>query len=233
MAQQDLCQSNYVRGVAVLIEVQNPDTGEFSKVAAQRGGTLNRSADTLDASSKEDYGWANNEAGIKSWSIDCDGLFVENVQGFEDLNVAWVNGDCVRVRVRFPSGLTFVGNAIITDFPIEFPYDDAVTYSLTFEGKGALVQAQTTPTVLPKSIVLTSDQSSIAVGATAQLSVEFTPSNTTDQTVIYTSLNPAVATVSETGQVTGVKVGTATMNARSNANSAVTAIVDIAVTAAP
>lgn len=230
MAQTDLCQSNYVRGVAVLIEVQDVNTGKFSKVAAQRGGTLNRSADTLDASSKEDYGWANNEAGIKSWSIDCDGLFVENVQGFNDLNAAWVNGDCVRVRVRFPSGLTFVGNAIITDFPIEFPYDDAVTYSLTFEGKGALVQAQTTPTVLPKSISLKATPTEINVGGHSQLSVTFTPENTTDQTVIYTSLNPKVATVDESGQVTGVAEGTATINARSNANSAVTAVVDVTVT---
>lgn len=230
MAQTDLCQSNYVRGVAVLIEVQDVTTGEFSKVAAQRGGTLNRSADTLDASSKEDYGWANNEAGIKSWSIDCDGLFVENVQGFNDLNAAWVNGDCVRVRVRFPSGLTFVGNAIITDFPIEFPYDDAVTYSLTFEGKGALVQAQTTPTVLPKSITLKATPTEIQVGGKSQVSVTFTPENTTDKTVIYTSLNPQVATVDESGKVTGVAKGTATINARSNANSAVTAVVDITVT---
>lgn len=231
MAQADLCQSNYVRGVAVLIEVQDQSTGEFSKVAAQRGGTLNRSADTLDASSKEDYGWANNEAGIKSWSLDCDGLFVENNNGFDALNVAWVNGDCVRVRVRFPSGLTFVGNAIITDFPIEFPYDDAVTYSLTFEGKGALVQAQTTPTVLPKSMVLRADKTSITTSTKAQLSVEFTPTTTTDKSVVYTSLNPAVATVDASGLVTGLKAGTATMNARSNANSAVTAILDITVTA--
>lgn len=231
MAQADLCQSNYVRGVAVLIEVQDQSTGEFSKVAAQRGGTLNRSADTLDASSKEDYGWANNEAGIKSWSLDCDGLFVENNNGFDALNVAWVNGDCVRVRVRFPSGLTFVGNAIITDFPIEFPYDDAVTYSLTFEGKGALVQAQTTPTVLPKSMVLKADKTSITTSTKAQLSVEFTPTTTTDKSVVYTSLNPAVATVDASGLVTGLKAGTATMNARSNANSAVTAILDITVTA--
>lgn len=231
MAQQDICQSNYVRGVAVLIEVQDASTGEFNKVAAQRGGKLNRSAATLDASSKEDYGWANNEAGMKSWSLDCDGLFVENNDGFNDLNAAWVNGDCVRVRVRFPSGLTYVGQAIITDFPIEFPYDDAVTYTLTFEGKGALVEAQTTPTILPKSVTLTAAKDSIKVGESTALTVKFTPTNTSDQSVNYVSLNPLVATVDSNGMVTGVKVGTATINVRSNANSAVTAVKDITVTA--
>ena len=33
----------------------------------------------------------------------------------------------------------FGGLAIITDYPIEAPYDDAVTYSLTFDGTGPLV----------------------------------------------------------------------------------------------
>lgn len=231
MAQADLCQSNYVRGVAVLIEVQDVTTGQYNKVAAQRGGTLNRSADTLDASSKEDYGWANNEAGIKSWSIDCDGLFVENNQGFDDLNAAWVNGDCVRVRVRFPSGLTYVGNAIITDFPIDFPYDDAVTYSITFEGKGALVSAQTAPTILPKSITLSANPSTpIKVGSTSTITPTFTPSNTTDKGVTYVSLNPSIATVDDKGVVTGVAEGTATINVRSTVNSSVTSVIDIVVT---
>ena len=39
----------------------------------------------------------------------------------------------------------FGGLAIITDYPIEAPYDDAVTYSLTLEGMGALVDLTQNP----------------------------------------------------------------------------------------
>lgn len=226
----EACVSRFTRGTQVLIEIQQDD-GSFVKVAAQRGGTLNRSADTLDTTNKEGMGWADNEQGQKSWSIDCDGLFVEDNEGFQSLNAAWVNGDCVRVRVKFPSGLTYVGQAILTDFPVEMPYDDAVTYSLTFNGKGALEEQMVEPTILPKSIKVTADKDTITTAETAQLSVEFTPAETSDKTVTYYSLTPSVASVSADGVVTPKTAGTATINVRSTVNTAVSATIDITVTA--
>ena len=35
---------------------------------------------------------------------------------------------------------------MITDYPVEAPFDDAVTYSLTLEGMGALVDLIAAPT---------------------------------------------------------------------------------------
>lgn len=226
----DVCKSRFVRGTTVLIEVQD-DQGVWSKVAAQRGGTLNRTADTLDTTNKEGYGWADNEQGQKSWSIDCDGLFVEDNDGFKALNAAWVNGDCVRVRVRFPSGLSYVGQAILTDFPIDLPYDDAVTYSLTFNGKGALEEVQGAPTIMPQSIAVTGTAvtAGVTVGGSGNLTVTFTPSDTTDKTVTYTSLTPSRATVDQSGKVTGVAAGTASINVRSTVNTAISKTVDIQV----
>lgn len=228
----DVCKSRFVRGTTVLIEVQD-DQGVWSKVAAQRGGTLNRTADTLDTTNKEGYGWADNEQGQKSWSIDCDGLFVEDNDGFKALNAAWVNGDCVRVRVRFPSGLSYVGQAILTDFPIDLPYDDAVTYSLTFNGKGALEEVQGAPTVMPTGIDVTGTPvtAGLKTGAKGTLTVTFTPTDTTDKTVTYTSLTPSLASVDQNGEVTAVAVGTASINVRSTVNTAISKTVDIVITA--
>lgn len=228
----DVCKSRFVRGTTVLIEVQDA-AGVWSKVAAQRGGTLNRSAETLDTTNKEGYGWADSEQGQKSWSIDCDGLFVEDNEGFQALNAAWVNGDCVRVRVHFPSGLTYVGQAILTDFPIDLPYDDAVTYSLTFNGKGALEEQQVAPTVMPTSIEVTGAAvtAGVVVGSTAALTVAFTPATTSDKSVTYSSLTPSLATVDQTGKVTGVKAGTASINVRSTVNTSISKTVDVTVKA--
>ena len=39
----------------------------------------------------------------------------------------------------------FGGLAVITDYPIEAPYDDSMTYSLTLEGMGALVDLLVEP----------------------------------------------------------------------------------------
>lgn len=53
------------------------------------------------------------------------------------------------------------------------------------------------------------------VGQTSQLSYYFTPSDAEKQSVTWSSSNPAVATVSETGLVTAVGTGTATIDIRS------------------
>ena len=61
--------------------------------------------------------------------------------------------------------------------------------------------------IYPTSISL-SGNNSISIGETSQLTVGFTPSDTNVQNVTYESKTPSVATVSNTGLVTGVSAGT-------------------------
>ena len=54
---------------------------------------------------------------------------------------------------RQPSFLMFGGLAVITDYPLEAPYDDAMTYSLSLEGMGALtdlLNAPVSPDTMPE-----------------------------------------------------------------------------------
>lgn len=62
-----------------------------------------------------------------------------------------------------------------------------------------------------KAISMTASATTIEAGQTAQLRVEFTPANATNKTVTYTSSNPDVATVSESGVVTALKDGETTI----------------------
>ena len=66
--------------------------------------------------------------------------------------------------------------------------------------------------VYPTAITLSGSQS-IGVGEATQLSVAYTPSNTTVKTISYESSNDLVATVSSSGVVTGIKAGTTTITA--------------------
>jgi hypothetical protein len=60
-----------------------------------------------------------------------------------------------------------------------------------------------------------------AGGATLTLTVTIEPPNATDKTVIWSSSNTAVATVTAAGVVTGLKEGTATINAATLKNNIV------------
>lgn len=76
--------------------------------------------------------------------------------------------------------------------------------------------------VYPTSISLSAESSSISVGATSQLTVGYTPSDTNVKNVSFESSNSAVATVSNTGLVTGIAHGSATITATAQTASGTT-----------
>lgn len=130
------------KGINFLVMV-NTGTAEapvYTKVAGQRGASLSRDAETMDTTSKDTDGWNESIAGFKSWSIEADGLFTENDEGYLALETAYMNGDTVLINLTTPSGGKYEGNAIITSFPLEASYDDVATYELSFTGTGELTK---------------------------------------------------------------------------------------------
>lgn len=129
-------------GKDLLLAIWNADGTEILAVGGQKSLTINRSADTVEITSKDtEGGWKSYIAGMKEWSIDTDGIYVKNDESHAILSAAFDAGDPVCIKVydnKRKKGL-FGGLAVITDYPIEAPYDDSVTYSLTFSGMGKLV----------------------------------------------------------------------------------------------
>ncbi|ARK29049.1 phage major tail protein, TP901-1 family [Halalkalibacter krulwichiae] len=108
-------------------------------LAGQRNASLTRSAESIDATSKDTEGfWKESLQGFKEWSIDADGAYVSNDAAYTELERSFINSENVDVLIELPSGTKYVGNATITDFSMEFPYDDLVTYSISLQGNGAL-----------------------------------------------------------------------------------------------
>ena len=126
--------TNAKRGLDIRISI-----GE-NFLAGQRGATLNRSAETIDITNKVSAGWKESITSVKEWSVDCDGVFVADDVALKALETAF-NANTV-VDVKISDGTWgYKGKAIITDFPIDAPYDDAATYSLTLQGTGELQSA--------------------------------------------------------------------------------------------
>jgi hypothetical protein len=68
------------------------------------------------------------------------------------------------------------------------------------------------PVVVPVTdVTVTPETATINAGATLQLNAIVLPADATNQDVIWTSDNPAIATVDANGLVTGVTAGTATI----------------------
>lgn len=121
-----------------------------------------------------------------------------------------ISGDYDYVGVRSNSGALYL---------------DSITF--TWSSSSA---TPTTP-IYPTSISLSAESSSISIGATTQLTVNYTPSDTNVKNVTYTSSNESVATVSNAGLVTGITQGSATITATAQtANGTTSATTSITVT---
>lgn len=81
------------------------------------------------------------------------------------------------------------------------------------------------------AITVTSSTQSIAVGGTTQLRVTITPTDATNQNVKWSSKQEAIATVSQSGVVTGKTAGVAHIVASAQDGSKVTGEAQITVTA--
>lgn len=131
-----------MRGMTCKVYIVDP-VEEEKILGGQRGATLNRSAETLDATSKDTEGfWKETLQGFKEWSIDTDGLLIESDEAYSVLEEKFLKSENVDVLVIMGSGTKYKGNAVITDFPLEMPYDDMVTYSLSLTGSGALEKTE-------------------------------------------------------------------------------------------
>lgn len=111
-------------------------------LAMQRGATLNQSTDTIETTNKLTGGWKTFEPSFKEWSIDCDGLIPVDSTAFKALQESYRNGEKLTVSLLDKEEKGETGSVIISDFPLEYPYDDSATYSITLQGTGALEEVK-------------------------------------------------------------------------------------------
>lgn len=131
-----------VAGKDILLAIFNSTGDKLLAVAGQQGLTINRSKDSIEVTSKDTKGgWKAKIGGMKEWSIDNDGLYVADDESHKTLSKAFHDDEfvCIKVVNQKTKKALFGGIAIVTDYPIEAPFDDAVTYSISLEGNGPLV----------------------------------------------------------------------------------------------
>lgn len=143
--------ANAVKALAgkdILLAVWNAEGTAISAIAGQQSLKLNRSADSIEVTTKDTGdGWKAYIAGSKEWSIDTDGLYINTDASMQALSTAFENGDpvCIKVYNKKTKKSMFGGLAVITDFPLEAPYDDSMTYSISLKGQGKLVDLSSNP----------------------------------------------------------------------------------------
>lgn len=128
-------------------------------VALAKSCTLHTSADLSDTTTKDSTDlWKQQEVTAKGWDGSVNGLVGEpstSEEGLQGLDSILSVGTTVTIefeqttgeqnRVAKAGGVKFSGNAIINDCSAEFPDRADSTFTLQFQGTGALTKS-TIPT---------------------------------------------------------------------------------------
>ncbi|URW84492.1 phage tail protein [Alcaligenes sp. DN25] len=212
---------------------QMPAAADWKRLGAMRAKELTIEWETTDATADDSIGaLRENLAAFQTLSVSGDGVLKVAGTGAAALialtkhvikpeatggePVAWI-------RLTFPD-LTFTFFSIVTNMSRSAPYDDVATYSFeasaTASDFGLMVEDTPDPDApAVDTVVVTPATASIVEGATRQLTAAITPTGAA-QGVIWSSSDTDTATVSQTGLVTAVVAGTATITATSTADSA-------------
>ncbi|EFW9999244.1 Ig domain-containing protein, partial [Shigella sonnei] len=151
-------------------------------------------------------------------SEDDNSVTITSAQGVNLINVA-------KELVLTPQDttdyvLTLPKAATAGNFTMSYQSDDVRVFSVQFnaypDDEGVLGKMSGPKPV--KNVTITPESPSVKVGATVQLTANFTPDDVVDKTGVWSSDNKK-ATVDQTGLVRGVEQGSANISFTSNSGS--------------
>ncbi|WEQ79940.1 phage major tail protein [Streptococcus dysgalactiae subsp. equisimilis] len=142
----DTSATKAIAGKDIILAIFDKTGANLLAISGQQGLTINRTADSIEVSSKDTKGgWKSKIPGMKEWSIDNDGLYVPSDETHKQLGEAFEKSEFVCIKVingKTQKGM-FGGLASVSDYSLEAPYDDGMTYSISLEGNGALIDLST------------------------------------------------------------------------------------------
>jgi len=136
-----------IAGKDILLSIWDQTGSNLLAIAGQQGLTINRDKDTIEVTSKDSEGWKQFVVGLKEWSIDNDGVYVRDHASHKKLKDLFDGDEPFLIKVTNRKAKTdmFGGLALLTSYPLEAPFDDAVTYTISLQGTGALVDLEDAP----------------------------------------------------------------------------------------
>lgn len=156
---------------------QNPL--EWLLFGGQKNSPVSEKADSLDGSDKSSGGWAKKIPGMKSWSIDYDGLYVLNDKAVDIARTQFRNDQSVYIRIEYPDGSYRQGWAFITAMSDSNASDAIHTLKITFEGYGSISDLITVA-----SAAIATPTIAVTKGSAVAKSVAVTPADVTVRGVV-------------------------------------------------
>lgn len=109
-------------------------------LGGQRNVTMNWSMETIDKTSRDSDNWYEYLPGLRGWTIDFDGLFLEDDSAEENLEAAWIGHTSLAIILTTPATVPYSGTCYLTAFSFTGPYSAESTATGTLQGSGELTK---------------------------------------------------------------------------------------------
>ena len=120
-----MTQTNLAKSIDLVLRVDGKIVG------GQQNAVLTRKAEIINITNKINGEWQENLTGLKSWSINCNGLYIMNSPGLNLLEEAFLNNK--KITVSFTIGnKQYEGECLIVDYPLNAIFNTQFKYSLKF-----------------------------------------------------------------------------------------------------
>ena len=145
-------------------------------------------------------------------SVSLSSTSLELFEGETATLTAQIQPSDAKASITWTSSNTAV--ATVSDGKVTAVSEGTATISASADGKSAYCQVTVlSPVIEATSITVDPKEMTLYEGETTRLNAYLHPSNATDQTITWSTSNPAVVTVNEGGHIRAIAVGTATVAA--------------------
>lgn len=224
------CQNSNERlfGGAVVLEVADgcsdalPQESEWKALAAGTSKGWDFSPNTVTSDADDGGGFVESIITNSDFTISFEGEVRKNDKLDQYGIYRFIKYFTAELKARRQPGIwvrmefgavTFVGYMVITALSSDGGTNDIVTFTTEFKvGDATTIDILDTDETVPATgVTVTPATASLAVGATRQLTGAVQPTDATDRTGAWTTSDATKATVSNTGLVTAVATGSATI----------------------
>jgi|15BtaG_2_1085339.scaffolds.fasta_scaffold04581_1 predicted secreted protein len=137
-----MAQTGILNGTTLLVYVGG------TAVAGSRTCSISTSMETREATTKDSAGWAESLEGLRSWSVECDGLYAQDAAyGHEEL-FALIGPTRTKSTLTFATATSgdtiYRGQAYCTQLDLEAGVEDSASWTASFTGTAALTKTTLT-----------------------------------------------------------------------------------------
>ena len=130
-----------ITGEKAVVKIKK-GAGTSTIVKEMNSWELNIKVDTVDTSSFDGEGWAENETSLKSWDCSLEGFYNStDTTGQKAIMANMLNREKIDIELYFDKASEtpdFKGKVVITEFKTGAKVKDGVSVSYSCTGSGAL-----------------------------------------------------------------------------------------------